>query len=268
MPVVCVVDRVQAARLGLAAFARTYPMSGSPEKLSPRPRVLGLLGGIASGKSYVANLLAAQGAVVLDADRAGHEVLNDRNVQWALQNRWGKQVFTAQGDVDRKAVGAIVFADPAELKFLEQLTHPQIGERLRQQLTAIQDTHRGSEDTLAAVLDAPVMLKAGWDALCDEIWFIDAPREVRLQRALDRGWSPEQFQAREAAQEPLEEKRLRADRIIENGWMEHGPIKNSTASNSTASNSPAFKNSPASDSVARTVFACWQAFLQSSSAAS
>ncbi len=71
-------------------------------------------------------------------------------------------------------------------------------------------------DTRAAVLDAPVMLKAGWDRLCDQIWFVDAPCEVRLERAQARGWTADEFRSREMAQEPIERKRELADFVLDN----------------------------------------------------
>jgi dephospho-CoA kinase len=121
----------------------------------------------------------------------------------------------AAGEIDRRKVAEIVFAavpeSRAELTFLEQLTHPLIGQRLQEQLAEL---HR--EGVRAAVLDAPVMLKAGWDRMCQRIVFVDAPRDVRLARARQRGWTEADFAAREAAQEPLETKRSRADVTLDN----------------------------------------------------
>src|SRR5207247_4671280 len=99
---------------------------------------------------------------------------------------------------------------PRELKFLEQITHPRIGDHLQRQIAD------AASRAPAIVLDAAVMLKGGWDRLCDRVWFVEAPREVRRARAQQRGWSEEQFTAREAAQESLEEKRRRADAVIDN----------------------------------------------------
>jgi dephospho-CoA kinase len=181
---------------------------------------IGILGGVASGKSKVAELFARLGAEVLDADAAGHEVLKLDDVKQAIRNRWGESVFNAQGDVDRPAVAKIVFGDTpqaaGELAFLEQITHPRIGQRLRDQISEI--ALRG--DARAAVLDAPVMLKAGWDSFSDFVVFVDAPRDVRRSRARGRGWTDAEFAAREAAQESLEAKRKRADEIIDNS----GPL--------------------------------------------
>jgi dephospho-CoA kinase len=179
-------------------------------------KVIGILGGVASGKSFVAEQLKKLGAVVLDADACGHEVLREPEVIEALRDRWGDDVISADGQIDRAAVASIVFVDTKEgrreLEFLEKLTHPKIGERLRQRL----DELAVAGQTPAVVLDAPVMLKAGWDGHCDRIVFIDAPREVRLARARQRGWNEEVFSAREAAQESLDAKRECADVVIDN----------------------------------------------------
>jgi dephospho-CoA kinase len=177
--------------------------------------VIGLLGGVASGKSFVAKQLAELGAVVLDGDQAGHEVLRESAVKAALRQRWGDQVFGKDGEIDRKAVGRIVFGEPPdgprELRFLEQLTHPRIMERLKQQMS-----QAAAAGAPAVVLDAAVMLKGGWDRLCDTVWFVDAPREVRLARARQRGWSEQEFSSREARQETIEAKRRRANAVIDN----------------------------------------------------
>jgi len=177
--------------------------------------LIGILGGVASGKSEVSSRLRSLGAAVLDADRVGHAVLREAEVRQAVQRRWGEAVLDAAGEIDRRKVAEIVFAaapeSRAELTFLEQLTHPLIGQRLQEQLAEL---HR--EGVRAAVLDAPVMLKAGWDRLCQRIVFVDAPRDVRLARARQRGWTEADFAAREAAQEPLETKRSRADVTLDN----------------------------------------------------
>jgi dephospho-CoA kinase len=177
--------------------------------------LIGILGGVASGKSEVSRRLRSLGAAVLDADRVGHAVLREAEVRQAVQRRWGEAVLDAAGEIDRRKVAEIVFAvapeSRAELTFLEQLTHPLIGQRLQEQLAEL---HR--EGVRAAVLDAPVMLKAGWDRLCQRIVFVDAPRDVRLARARQRGWTEADFAAREAAQEPLETKRSRADVTLDN----------------------------------------------------
>ncbi|MCE9545078.1 MAG: dephospho-CoA kinase [Planctomycetia bacterium] len=179
-------------------------------------KIIALIGGVASGKSAVAGLLRERGAAVLDADAAGHAVLMEPEVEQAARARWGDAIFTAAGHVDRPALGRIVFGQgpqaAAELQYLESLTHPRIRQQLQQQLAAL----RAEGKHPAVVLDAPVLLKAGWDRLCDTIVFVDAPHAARLARAEARGWSAEEFAAREGAQEPLPEKRAHAHAIIDN----------------------------------------------------
>ncbi len=178
-------------------------------------RVIGLLGGVASGKSAVARLLTEAGAGVLDADRAGHEALHLEAVEEAARSRWGESVFDTDGRLDRSRLAEIVFAPPPngppERQFLERLTHPEIGKIIGRQADAL--TERSCP---VAVLDAPLLLEAGWDRLCSKLVFVDAPRDLRLARALRRGWTSADFEAREQAQLPVEAKRARADLIIEN----------------------------------------------------
>ena len=177
--------------------------------------VIGLVGGVASGKSLVARQLAELGAGILDGDGAGHRVLQTSEVEAAARRRWGPSIFGPDGRIVRSALARIVFGKTPEateeLKHLEHLTHPRIGELLR-----VQAAELAAAGTPAAVLDAPVLLKAGWDTFCDRILFVDAPREVRLARARQRGWSEEEFAAREAAQESLTEKHAHADATIDN----------------------------------------------------
>jgi len=183
-------------------------------------KVIGLVGGVASGKSSVAEALRRRGAVVLDADAAGHEALKQPAVKEALRGRWGERVFNADGEIDRGAVAKMVFgATPhaaRELAFLESVTHPIISAALLADMGSLQ--HRGN--VAVAVLDAAVMLKAGWDKFCDHLVFVDAPREMRLSRARKRGWMDAEFEAREAAQTPVEDKRGRADYIMDNSGAE------------------------------------------------
>ncbi len=183
-------------------------------------QVVGLLGGVASGKSTISRLLAEAGAGVLDADRAGHEALRLPEIEQVARSRWGESVFGADGRLDRSRLAQIVFAPPPdglqERQFLEQLTHPEIGQIIRRQADALAE-----RSCAVAVLDAPLLLEAGWDRLCSTLVYVDVPRDLRLARALRRGWTSAEFEAREQAQLPVETKRARADLILENaGDME------------------------------------------------
>jgi dephospho-CoA kinase len=178
-------------------------------------QIIGLLGGVASGKSFVAEEFRRLEAEVLDADRMGHEVLLLPEIRSAIRKHFGGKVFREDGQVDRKALGRIVFGSPPdgprELTILEQITHPEIRRRLKSQAERM-----AADGVPAAILDAPVMLKSGWDEICSVIVFVEAPDDVRRERALARGWTNEEFAAREAAQESLEVKRRRADFVIDN----------------------------------------------------
>lgn len=173
---------------------------------------IGLIGGVASGKSAVARLLADRGAVILDADQAGHQVLREREVIEQLVSRWGREIFT-DGAIDRSAVARIVFApgNEAERVYLNSVSHPRIAARLAAELEKLR-----TANCPAVVLDAALLLEAGWDQLCDEIIFVDVPREQRLVRARSRGWDEAELARREATQLPLAAKKLRATRILDN----------------------------------------------------
>lgn len=178
-------------------------------------RVIGLLGGIGSGKTLVAHQLAELGACMLDADQAGHEVLELPEVKQAVLGRWGSRVVLPDGRIDRHRLAEIVFSPSGEgvahRRFLEQLTHPRIARRLVDEAK-----RRAREGLRVAVLDAPLLLEAGWDKLCDILVFVEAPQPVRLARVQARGWSAEELADRESAQESLDAKRRRADWVIDN----------------------------------------------------
>jgi dephospho-CoA kinase len=182
-----------------------------------RVKTIGLIGGIGSGKSLVAEMLGELGALVLDADKMGHAILaDDPDVRDAVRRRWGEAVFPAEGGVDRRAIARRVFGDgPAALddrRFLEGQLHP----RIRRRLEAERDSAAAESKGRAVVVDAALLFEAGWNDACDLVVFIDAPRDMRLQRARQRGWSDEEFAAREAAQWPVEEKRRRSNVVIPN----------------------------------------------------
>lgn len=189
-------------------------------KPTHRVTVIGILGGIASGKSQVALQFESLGAVRIDGDELGHLVLREPEVQTALVERWGSGILDAQAQIDRRAVGRIVFGATAEaaaeLAFLEGVTHPRIAARLNDTIAAA--ARRGAT---VVVIDAAVMDKAGWDQACDQLVFVDVAREERLRRAMGRGWTADEFMRREAAQSPLARKRQRANTIIDNS----GPLE-------------------------------------------
>jgi dephospho-CoA kinase len=175
--------------------------------------LVGLIGGIGSGKSVVAGFLAELGAKVIEADKLGHDALRQPDIKEQVVERWGEDILNARGEVDRKKVGAIVFGDASEREALERIVHPLIERRIREEI----DKGRQDENVNLVVLDAAILLEAGWGQNCDMVVFVDAPREERLKRlAQQRGWSTEEVEAREKAQLSLETKKARADLILDN----------------------------------------------------
>jgi len=190
----------------------------TPPATHRRPLVIGLIGGIGSGKSAVAAAFAERGGRVITADTLGHEALRQPTILQEVVRHWGDGVLDASGQVDRKALARIVFADPAALTQLESLSHPWIRRRIEEEIQRAQ-----REDVPLVVLDAALLLEAGWHAVCDRLVFVDASDEVRRERVTrGRGWASQQWQARESAQLPLTEKRGRADHVVDNSsTLEH-----------------------------------------------
>lgn len=176
---------------------------------------IGLVGGVASGKSTVADMFAELGAVVINADRLAHGVLATPKVLKQLVARWGEGILFEDGTVNRSAIARLVFGDSAdaeeEREFLEGVIHPLTRrevEKKRKRLAA-----EGQE---VFVVDAPLLLEAGWDSACDTILMVDTPDEMRAANAQRRGWPAEEIDRREEAQLPLEIKRHRSDVVINN----------------------------------------------------
>jgi dephospho-CoA kinase len=175
--------------------------------------VIGLVGGIGSGKSRVAAALARRGGRVVAGDPMGHEALRHPAIRDRVVSRWGTGVLGADGEVDRAKLGAVVFADPAERRALEAIVQPWIRERLKAEIAKAQ----ADRTVPFVVLDAAVMLEAGWDGAVDVLVYVYAPRAVRLARVAEqRGWSAAEVVARENAQMPLAEKARQADVAVDN----------------------------------------------------
>jgi dephospho-CoA kinase len=181
--------------------------------------ILGVIGGIGSGKSLVAAELARRGGYIIAADQLGHEALRQPEIMARVRERWGAKVVNAQGDVDRRRLGGIVFADASERRELETMVFPWIERRIEEEIA------KADADPKVAfvILDAAIMVEAGWDRRCDYVVFVDAPQHQRLERlARQRRLSLADVEVRERAQMPLEEKKRLADFVIDNsGTPEH-----------------------------------------------
>jgi dephospho-CoA kinase len=178
----------------------------------PRPIVIGLAGGIGSGKSLVAAILAELGCIVIDLDREARAALDRPDVREELQRWWGPGVFGPDGRVDRSRVAAIVFKDEGERRRLEGLIHPLVKATRGEMVGRAADA-----GAPAVVVDAPLLFEAGVDKECDVVVFVDAPLGARLERVrATRGWGPEELQRRESVQWGLDVKRRLADHVVVN----------------------------------------------------
>lgn len=174
--------------------------------------VVGIAGGIGSGKSTVARALQSLGALVSDSDLQIRAALETQDVKRTLAQWWGEGVLDSDGDVDRSAIAKIVFNDPSQRERLEELLHPYA---LRARTAMIEKGER--EGAACVVIDAPLLFEVGLDEECDAVIYVDTPREIRIARLREtRGWSEEELDRREKAQLPLEHKRQNSDHVVIN----------------------------------------------------
>lgn len=170
-----------------------------------RPVVIGIAGGIGSGKSTVARAMAEDGALLYDADSAVADLYRDARVLDELASWWGADVVH-EGGLDRARVADIIFADPAQRARLEGLLFPM----LAQARSDLYDRAE-REGVPAVVVDAPLLFEAGLDTECDVVVFVDTPGDERLVRLRGRsGWDAGELDRREQAQLPLADKRARS----------------------------------------------------------
>ena len=176
--------------------------------------VVGLTGGVASGKSFVASCLEKLGAHRIDADQVAHEVLKGNTVIKEIVDQWGSDILDSDGQINRKRLGKIVFESPddKELDVLESIVHPKIRIQIREQMKQLRESAK--VETL--VLDIPLLFEGEYDQHCDYVIFVDANPDVRQQRAKLRGWADGELNRRESRQLPVEDKKLRADVVVNN----------------------------------------------------
>jgi dephospho-CoA kinase len=171
----------------------------------------------------VAAELAKQGAVILDADQIGQALLDQRPARELVWQRFGQEVILPPCDtepeprINRKALGAIVFQDRHARGDLEAILHPRMRRTFEKAIGRIER----KREAKAIVLDAAVLLEAGWNNLCDKVLFVDTPPEQRLARVQSqRGWTESDLLTREQAQLALDQKRLEADSVVNNTGSE------------------------------------------------
>jgi dephospho-CoA kinase len=180
--------------------------------------VIGIVGGIGSGKSSVARWVASRhnDVSLINGDEIGHEVLTLAAVRDAVRERFGETVFNADSQINRKALGQVVFGPNQDhqsaLDDLERIVHPRIRETIA---TQIADCVAAGKR--AVLLDAAVLFEAGWNDLCHAVVYIDVPREQRFARLREiRGWDDAETERRESSQASLESKRSRSQFVVDN----------------------------------------------------
>ena len=175
--------------------------------------IIGIVGGIGSGKSFVARLFGELGCLVISSDEQVKQAYDDPRVRETLRRWWGDDVIGADGAVNKRAIARRVFADPAERQRLEGLLHPLVNEaRMRQMEASANDPQ-----VLAYVWDTPLLLEAGLHEQCDAVVFVEAPLEARLKRVREtRNWDAAELARRENSQQGLDRKREISDHVISN----------------------------------------------------
>jgi len=177
-------------------------------------KVIGLTGGTGSGKSVVSKSLLAAGAVIVDADRIAHEIiLKGEPAYHEIIEYYGTGILDAEGNIIRKKLGEIVFNDKEKLAFLNQCTHKYITAEVKRQIAEAKEAGTAK----AIIVDAPLLLEAKLETVCDLVWVVYADPEVRAQRVMARdGITYELAKARISNQKSWEEYRAAADAVIDN----------------------------------------------------
>jgi dephospho-CoA kinase len=175
--------------------------------------VIGILGGIGSGKSTASGLFADLGCRVIDADVVAHEVLNEPHVVKSLVQRWGSCILDSLGRVNRKKIAAKVFDEPKELNFLNSLIHPRVLERCEVEIQACQT----DGNVRGIVLDMPLLMEVGWKKKCDFLVFVDCSEAKKAERiAKNAKFDAEELKKRENFQFSLDKKKEKAHYVVHN----------------------------------------------------
>ena len=175
--------------------------------------VIGLTGGIGTGKSEVASLLQSFGAEVINADQVGHEAYTPNSESWReVVNTFGEEILQPDGQIDRGRLGAIVFSNPQQLDKLNAIMHPRMARMVGDKIEVLRD-----KGVPAVVVEAAVLFEAGWDSLVDEVWTTDSPVELVIERLQARnGMSEEEVRRRINSQMDRVERIERSDLVVDN----------------------------------------------------
>ena len=173
---------------------------------------IGLTGGIGTGKSTVTDMLKELGAVIIDADKVGHEAyLPDTPAYKDVVAEWGRDVLGPNGEIDRKKLGGIVFNNPAALQRLNQIVHPRMRAMLFDRID--QGRRRGAK---VVVLEAAILIESGWNSLVDEVWVTVAPEDTVIKRIQGRNnFTADQIRARIRSQLSTQERVAKSHVVID-----------------------------------------------------
>ena len=175
--------------------------------------VIGLTGGIGTGKSEAARILQELGAVVINADQVGHQAYTPHSEIWQeVVKVFGEDILQPNGQIDRKKLGGIVFSDPEEIARLNRIMHPRMAKAVAERIKELEE-----QGVTVVVVEAAILFEAEWDSLVDEVWSTDSLEEVVVERLRARnGLSEEEVRKRIGAQMSAKERRRRSDVVIDN----------------------------------------------------
>ena len=174
--------------------------------------VIGLTGGIGTGKTQVSNILKSLGATAINADQVGHEAYLPHTATWReVVAAFGEDILDSDEQIVRAKLGAIVFSDPTHLQKLNSIVHPRIYDMISDRIESL--SGNGVE---VAVVEAALLIEANWTPLADEVWVVTSPRETVLSRLLARGMTPERAESIIESQMPQDEREEYADAVIDN----------------------------------------------------
>ena len=190
--------------------------------MKQRIKVIGITGGIASGKSTIAKILGSLGASVISADKICHRLVNTKSMSQKIINRWGDHVQDKYGKIERHKLGKIVFADKKELAALNRIIHPEAIKQIKNRIAKL----RNESTTVAIVLDAALLVESNLIDICDITLFVDTRKNTCKARVKNsRKWPSDEITKREKFQSSLREKREIADIVISNNQHQADTLK-------------------------------------------
>jgi dephospho-CoA kinase len=190
--------------------------------MKQRIKVIGITGGIASGKSTIAKMLKSLGASVINADEICHRLINTKPISQKIINRWGDHLQDKYGRIERDKLGEIVFSDRKEISTLNKMIHPEAIKRIKNRITKL----RNQSTTVAIVLDAALLVESNLINICDTTLFVDTRKNTCKERVKNsRKWPTGEITKREKFQSSLREKKKIADIVICNTRYQADTLK-------------------------------------------